>query len=264
MALAIALLMLLVFAPSAAAQDDIQTAAEALRRDPVYVAPGAELAGQVDADALREQIRSSGASPMYVAVLPGDAAASPDEALTALHDAVGLRGTYAVVSGRSFRAGSDLFRVAGQASAAAQSHDDVQGALEDFVGRVGDLRAGRRPSGSDGGGGGGSGFFGVVLLVLLAGVGGMLLLSRRRRRREQADELAEVKENTRDDLVALGEDIRALDLDVQMPNADPAARETSPRAVDPYDRANRIFETARAPEDMAPAAQALEERRYAM
>ena len=59
---------------------------------PSTSAPGAELAGQVDADALRDRIRSSGASPMYVAVLPGDAAASPEEALTALHDAVGLRG----------------------------------------------------------------------------------------------------------------------------------------------------------------------------
>src|SRR3954469_14262908 len=262
MALAIALLMLLVFAPSAAAQDDIQAAAEALRRDPVYVAPGAELAGQIDADALREKIHSSGASPMYVAVLPGDAAASPDEALTALHDAVGLRGTYAVVAGRSFRTGSDLPRVAAEASAAAQSHDDVQGALEDFTGRVGDMRAGRQPSGS--GGGGGSGSFGIVLLVLLAGVGGMLLLSRRRRRREQADELAEVKENTRDDLVALGEDIRALDLDVQMPNADPAAKQDYAAAVDAYDRANRVFETARTAEDLRPAAEALEEGRYAM
>src|SRR4051812_37848235 len=262
MALAIALLMLLVFAPSAAAQDDIQTAAEALRRDPVYVAPGAELAGQVDADALREQIRSSGASPMYVAVLPGDAAASPEEALNALHDAVGLQGTYAVVAGRRFRAGSSLFRVAGEASAAAQSHDDIQGALEDFIGRVGDLRAGRQPSGS--GGGGGSGSFGIVLLVLLLGVGGVFVMSRRRRRREQVDELAEVKENTRDDLVALGEDIRALDLDVQMPNADPAAKEDYARAVDAYDRANRAFESARVAEDLQPAAEALEEGRWAM
>ena len=106
-------------------------------------------------------------SPMYVAVLPGDAAASPDEALNALHDAVGLRGTYALVAGRSFRAGSDLFRVAGEASAAAQSHDDVEGALEDFIGRVGDLRAGRRAVGL-GRRAAAPASFGIVLLVLLA------------------------------------------------------------------------------------------------
>src|SRR5215210_2823899 len=131
MALLVAVLaMAILAAPArAAAQSDIEAAADALRRDPVYVAPGAELGGQVDADALRDEIRSSGASPMYIAVLPGDAAASPDAALTALHDAVGLRGTYAVVAGRSFRAGSDLFRVSGEASAAAQSHGDVQGAV---------------------------------------------------------------------------------------------------------------------------------------
>src|SRR3954447_5100796 len=109
MPLVIALLAALLVAPPAAAQSEIQTAADALRRDPVYVAPDAELAGQVDAEALREKIRSSGAAPMYIAILPGDAAPTADDALRALHDTTGLRGTYAVVAGRSFRAGSDLF-----------------------------------------------------------------------------------------------------------------------------------------------------------
>ena len=64
--------------------------------------------------------------------------------------------------------------------------------------------------------------------------------------------------------MALGDDIRALDLDVQMPDADPAAKEDYARAVDAYDRANRVFETAAYAEDLAPAAEALEEGRWAM
>src|SRR5215210_3975879 len=70
--------------------------------------------------------------------------------------------------------------------------------------------------GGSGGGsdGGGSGIGAALLLPLLALGGGALLLSRRRRRKAEESELAELKENVRDDLVALGDDIRALDLDV--------------------------------------------------
>ncbi len=49
-----------------------------------------------------------------------------------------------------------------------------------------------------------------------------------------------------------------------MPDADPRAKEDYARAVDAYDRANRVFETARRVADLAPAAEALEEGRYAM
>src|SRR3954452_6955106 len=100
--------VLLMLALPAVARAQVQEAGSALRKDPVYVDPNAELAGQVDADALREKIRDAG-TPIYVAVLPGGAAASPEAALRQVHDAVGLSGTYAVVAGHSFRAGSDLY-----------------------------------------------------------------------------------------------------------------------------------------------------------
>lgn len=255
--LVLAVLILLALPTAAIAQ--VSEAADALRSDPVYVDPQAELAGQIDADALRQKIREEGAAPIYIAVLPGNG--DPNATLQQLHDEVGLKGTYAVVAGRSFRAGSDLFPAAEHASAAAQANQgDVQAALEDFIARVGDLRAGRQPSES-----GGSSFVPLLFLVAIVGlVGFMLVRGSMRRRREQEAELAEVKQNVRDDLVALGDDIRALDLDIQMPDADPAAREDYARAVDAYDRANRLFETARTPEQLAPAAEALEEGRYAM
>src|SRR3954471_4132104 len=105
-AVMIAVLLALMLPAVAGAQ--MQDAAVALRKDPVYVDPQAELADQVDAGALRDKIRDAG-TPIYVAVLPGSAAATPEDALRQLHDAVGLRGTYAVVAGHSFRAGSDLY-----------------------------------------------------------------------------------------------------------------------------------------------------------
>ena len=73
-----------------------------------------------------------------------------------------------------------------------------------------------------------------------------MLVGRRRRARAEAVELAEVKDNVRDDLVALGDDIRALDLDVQMPNADPAG-EGGLRAAPsrPTTARTAVFETAR-------------------
>ena len=53
--------------------------ADALRSDPVYVDPEAELAGEIDADALRERIREEGAAPIYIAVVPGTG--DPQQAL---------------------------------------------------------------------------------------------------------------------------------------------------------------------------------------
>jgi hypothetical protein len=258
------LLMLMAFAAPASAQSLGDVGAK-LRTDPVYVDPSAELAGAVDADALREKIRTSGAAPMYIAVLPGSG--SPDQTLRALHSAVGARGTYALIDGRTFRAGSDLFPAAADATAARQESSTPEETLEAFIERVADRQAGRRPSSSSGGGGGGGGgigIFGIFLLLLLAGGLGLWFVGRRRKRRAEQEELAEVKENVRDDLVALGDDIRALDLDVQMPDADPAAKEDYARAVEAYDRANRVFETARRVDDLAPAAEALEEGRFAM
>src|SRR3954447_5962206 len=144
----VALLLFLILAVSPAHAQSLDDVAAKLRTDPVYVDPSAELAGSVDADALRARIRDSGAAPMYIAVLP--ASGSPAETLRALHDAVGTRGTYAVVDGRSFRAGSDLFRADADATAARQESSSPQETLEAFIERVGERQAGRAPSSSSG------------------------------------------------------------------------------------------------------------------
>jgi hypothetical protein len=269
----LALVMALVPGPSTSAQDMVGDAAEALASDPVYVDPAAERAlSAAEAAELRKRISSSDAGPVYVAVLPEQAKDAGGGSAQGVAQAIAQRldrpGTYAVVAGGSFSAGSTEVRGAGaQATAAIKAHrrEGTAAVLLDFVDRVAELRAGGSPgSGSGGSGGSGGGVGAALLLPLLALGGGALLLSRRRRRREQEAELAELRDNVRDDLLALGDDIRALDLDVEMPGVDPRGKADYDRAVAAYDRADTLVERARTPEDFEPVGAALEEGRYAM
>jgi hypothetical protein len=272
----IALLVLaagLVAAPAARAGTIINRAAAALQNDNVYVDPSAEAKiSAADADRIRAEISSHHAGPMYVAILPaaakGEAGGDVVGVARALAQALGREGNYAVAAGRSFAGGSTTTQgVAAAADDADQAHgpDGITAILLDFADRVGSLQSGGSGGSGGGGSGGGSSGTGLGVLALVAVGGGAFALSRRRRRRRQDDaEFAEVKENTRDDLVALGDDIRALDLDVQMPNLDPQAREAYAQAVDAYDRANTAWERARGPQDLEPVGAALEEGRWAM
>jgi len=264
------LVILLALAPPVAAQDVIERTAQALAEDPVYVDPDAELAiDAADAGRVRTRIEERGAGPLYVVILPESAkragGGSADGVAQAIQQRLDREGTYAVVAGDSFSGGStDLEGAGEQATAALEEHGEegVTATLLDFVDRVGELRAGGDPD-AGGGGGGGVGAA-VVLLPLLALGGGALLVSRRRRRRRDEAEMAELKENVRDDLVALGDDIRALDLDVEMPGADPQAKADYGRAVEGYDHANALWQQARTPDDFEPVGAALEEGRFAM
>jgi hypothetical protein len=73
-------------------------------------------------------------------------------------------------------------------------------------------------------------------------LGAMALLLAWRRRREAAEDREELdRGDARDELIALGEEIQALDLDVDMPNASPRGREEYERALKLYDRANQLL-----------------------
>jgi hypothetical protein len=80
----------------------------------------------------------------------------------------------------------------------------------------------------------------AIALPFLIGAVALLMALRRRRAavhdREQLDE-----GDARDELVALGEELQGLDLDVDMPNASPRGREEYQRALNLYDRANRLL-----------------------
>jgi hypothetical protein len=81
-------------------------------------------------------------------------------------------------------------------------------------------------------------------------------------RRER--EWDEVRATAQDDLVALGEDIRALDVDIAMPGVTQEAKERYDQALQAYQRASQIFDRAKQPEDLAPVSETLEEGRFAM
>ena len=97
----------------------------------------------------------------------------------------------------------------------AERPNGTAAVLEDFVRRVGDARAAGAGSGGSGGGSddGGGGFPGV-LLALIAIPAALFGYSRWKRRKRDQAEFEQVKAVARDDVIALGQDIRALDLDV--------------------------------------------------
>jgi hypothetical protein len=250
-------------APAAWAGPLIDGAANALQSDPVYVAPGAEPSISADeADELRAQIAESG-EPIFVAILPGEArdevGGDAADVLREVSETTAREGTYAVVVGGQFRAGSSVLpegRAADLATQAFEEHEDegVAPTLGAFVGLVGD----------DGDGGEDSGGTGGAVPYVLAGVGAVgagaagVYLLRRRRRREQA--FADVREATEEDLLALGDDIRALELPQK---ADADTRADYEGALGSYEAASTAFERARKVEDFERVTADLEEGRFA-
>jgi len=230
---------LLALTGTAYAQSGVDTAADALKNDPVYVDPNAEQADQVDADALRARIKSAGAEPMFIAVLPQSAQVnSAGRTLIALREAVGRKGTYALALGSDeFRTLGDGFNAAAAGQSARSAHpDDLEATLEQFIDSAGKAQ-------DDAGAGGSSVGAIVALLLLLVVVGGglALVLSRRRARRDGGadgrSEVGHIEQN--DEFVRLGDSIRALELDVTLGDANPAAKADYDRAVEAYDRANQ-------------------------
>lgn len=73
-----------------------------------------------------------------------------------------------------------------------------------------------------------------------------------------------MRSSAQDDLVGLGDDIRALDVDIQMPGVSQEAKQRYEQALQAYQRASQILDRARRPEDLAPVSETLEEGRYAM
>ena len=258
----------LVLVPGARAGPIIDRAVAALHSGPVYVDPTAELApSAADQGRLRQKIDSAGAGPVYIAILPNaaelEAGGSPDGVLQAIHDGLGLKGTYAAVIGTHFRAGSDGVLpqgVAGRlASDALAAHRGagVTATLLDFVERV----AAERSGAGGGGGGGTSGAGGVLVAVLIAVIVAFLLFMAVRRRRRSQAELAEVKAAAHDDLVSLADDVQKLEQPVE---SNPQAKQEYTKALDSYDKASGSYDRATQPRQLEAVATALEEGRWHM
>jgi hypothetical protein len=81
----------------------------------------------------------------------------------------------------------------------------------------------------------------AIALPFILGV--LVFLAGWRRRREAAQDRETLQRgDARDELIALGEEIQALDLDVEMPNASPHGRDEYERALKLYDRANQLLQ----------------------
>lgn len=90
--------------------------------------------------------------------------------------------------------------------------------------------------------------FRIGLLIVAAAIalpfviGTIALLMALRRRRAVAQDRERLDEgDARSELVALGEELQALDIDVDMPNASSRGRDEYERALNLYDRANRLL-----------------------
>lgn len=81
----------------------------------------------------------------------------------------------------------------------------------------------------------------AIALPIILGV--LVFLAGLRRRREADQDREQLQRgDARDELIALGEEIQALDLDVEMPNASPHGRDEYERALALYDRANQLLQ----------------------
>jgi hypothetical protein len=264
-----------VLAGVARAGAQVDATVQALRSAPLYSAPKAELGlSSADQSRVERAIAQDEPGPMYIAVLPDRARAETGGDTTELVRAIGtsLRrpGTYVVLAGRQLRAGSTLLPrgEAGRLAAKAlEVHrgDGAAAVLADLVHRVAQARKGDSGGDSGGPGAGSGGSSALALLGLLAiGGGAFAFVRSRRRRRELATQMEELRRVARDDLVSLGDEVRAVDLDVEMPGAAPAAREDLGKALACYEEAERRFATARTPDDFGPVTSACEEGRYWM
>jgi hypothetical protein len=256
-------LLLLATPPAHARADALGDAEAGLRGRSVYVAPGAPAKLSAAARARVERDIARRDLDLRIALLP-ESAGEADRLAGDLYRDLGSRGAVAVAAGRHFSAGPGPAVRSSLQGALGAGHDDVEGLLLDFVKRVDGTvaQAPTRDPGRDTGRG-----VSPLLLILALGALAFAVVSfsrGRQRRREEAAHLEQVRGTVAEDLTALGEDIRALDLDVQMPGVDREAKAHYARAVEGYDRANGRLNTARRVDDLAGVGETLEDARYEM
>ena len=240
--------------------------AEQLRNDPVYVDPVAERElSESEIEDVREAIGEAW-TPIYIAVLPADAAdgagGDPAEVARQLSASVGRPGTYGVIVGDSFRAGSSELPT-GQAGELAvdaleSGGDDTAAVLVDFVGLVSAAAADAESGGSDGSSGssddGGSSILLPVLLVGGAGAAGLWAWRSSQKRKAAAAERARAEEADRQmlraELSVLADDVVRLEPEVEL---HPDARSDFDAAVSRYRAAQAALDYADQPVDLVRA-----------
>ena len=264
-------------ARASGSNDVLGEVADSLRNDPVYVHEGAERAiSEADAERVRAAIGGAN-TPIYIAVLPESVAETaggdPAEVARELSEAVNRRGTYGVVVGDSFRAGSSELpsgSAGDLAEAAVGGGDDTAAVLIDFVERVADAASGpatpaeetaaestaRTDGGDDG--------VGWVLPVVLAGgvgIGGLLWWRSRRRDADRRRAEAADRQMLIAEISVLASDVVRFEPEVQL-HAD--ARSDFDAAVNRYRAAQAAVEHIDEPIDLVRVARIVTEARYSM
>lgn len=277
---------------------DLEAGIASLGSELVIWAPAAAVPfSESDVERLQRTLRAS-STPVFLAVLPASAG-QPDAVLQRIRNGVGLDGTYAAVVGDELVASSTLVPDDELEAIQAGALDTGPG-LADAPSIVLDVFARdveryvenppapppppeepapapapferpaaplsspseAAPAGDDGSGPP-LGLFAIPGILVLAGLAtiGSKHLRRRRGERQLADE---VRDEAQGDLQALGEDIAALDLDIEMPNVSPEAKSDYAQAVTRYDEANRLLGRARTATQLRAVAEAIADGRYAM
>ncbi len=270
------LLLLVAGVRPAFADATVDTAAAALRDSPVYSAPSADPGLSADeVSRLTDQVRAAG-TPIWVAVLPASVldAYGGDwrQVIRALQAGVGADGTFALVAGRSFHAGNNTgLDVSGLADSAVSSNrgGTAYDVVSTFVASMADSYGSGAGGTAPGGGSTGSGA-GTLLVVgglAVAGVAGVAVLARRSTRRaaeRAAANLAEVRPAFEEDVTRLGEDIEAIDLDIDAAATTDRMRQQYAEGLNAYDAAKAALDRATTTMDLQPVGQSLEQGRYAL
>lgn len=235
----------------------------------VYNDPAAErVLTTTQASTLTIQAHNAG-TPLYAVILPETTrAAYGDQAgvLRALL-AAGPKGTYAVVAGNTFIGGSTTIQGVGPlATAAVDAHksEGTFAVVSAFFTAVSEQVSSFGTAGSGSTGSASSSYLPILGLLAVGGVG-LALLARRasgNARKRAAANLAEVKPAFEEDVTKLGEDIEALDLDIDAPATTDVMRQYYASALNAYDGAKAALDAAPNTLGLNSVSTALEEGAY--
>ena len=269
------IIVLVVMLPAAAGAQTstiVDDAIEGLANESVYVHPEADPAPSASAvEDLQAALRSADlGAPVYIAVLPEEARDATggdiDALLQQVGEGVGARGVYAVVAGRTFRAGAtpDTPFETGTVpavtnEAAASSNGDVTTLLSNFISGLEEAAAGggagaREPSG------GGIGLLPILVIACL----GFFGLRAVRNNRQRKQHLEEVRQVAAEDLTTMGNEIYELEREFTMPGAHPEARKHYDDSIVVYQQARSAMEGARRTEDLGQVTELMERGRYSL
>lgn len=251
---------------------EIDAIADELTKDPLYVDDAAveELAAEEiefnDSGLVRTSLENSD-EPIYIAVLPSSLASSEPAAVAAAEQIATSTGggTVLVITGnRNFGTATDQgVDAEALANLALATDGDLGLRLDDFVARVQTtLGTGTGNSSGNNDSDGGSGGWLPLGILVAAGGGGFLYYRRVKRNRELAD-LEKVRPALEEDITKYGEQLTALDLNLQPTSAVSTESQSEySQALDLYEDAKMAADRAERPEDLRVVTSALEEGRW--